>query len=236
MESGEIWNNLKGFKELLGLIAWLQKAGSYREVWYTWSFSFPLYKRKTFPLLKNCTNCHWLPVISPSRDGLPLRVSLSLTVAVKISALSAFLWPNLRVWAWSCRIFCPSTHSRGSKCGTLCKVSNKSFPSGDSLKFSPIGKTAADILMLARKPQNRSAVLSGLTVTWDAMMSCLLYLQREETKSWILCCFSKIDDRKGMWINHEHSILLMCFVMGERERERGRVSFCSFTFWVVWLH
>jgi len=33
------------------------------------------------------------------------------------------------------------------------------------LKFSPIGKTAADILMLARKPQNRSAVLSGSTVT-----------------------------------------------------------------------
>lgn len=59
MESGEIWNNLKGFEELLGLIAmasesWLLQ----RSVVHLKCFSFLFYKRKTFPLLKNCTNCH----------------------------------------------------------------------------------------------------------------------------------------------------------------------------------
>jgi len=38
---------------------------------------------------------------------------------------------------WCCRVFCPSTDSGGSKCRALCKVSNKSFPCGDSWKFSP---------------------------------------------------------------------------------------------------
>lgn len=53
MESGEIWNNLKGFEELLGLIAmalesWLLQRG----VAYLKCLSFLLYKRKPFLSLK----------------------------------------------------------------------------------------------------------------------------------------------------------------------------------------
>lgn len=106
---------------------------------------------------------------------------------------SAFLRPHLGALSpkiTRCRIFL----SINSQRGLFAKRLINPFLVETVWSSRQTGEIAADILMFAWKPQNLSAALSGLTVTWDAMMSCLLYLQGEGTMSWILCCFSKIDD------------------------------------------
>lgn len=75
VRSGTIWKILKS---LLGLIEIASKSWLLWSVVYLKYFSFLLCKRKAFPLLINCTNCHWLLIISLSSEGLRLSVSPSL--------------------------------------------------------------------------------------------------------------------------------------------------------------